>query len=205
MDQPFLAAIVFFAGNFSPRGWAFCLGQIMSIAQNTALFSLLGTTYGGNGVSTFALPNFAGRVPVGTGTLPGGSTYTLGEVSGSENVTLNINQMPQHNHAAVVTPGAGSPTATATAFGINNQGGQLNPGGNFLGADNAAGAQSYALPGSGTPVAMATGAVTVTNITVPNPNVGIGIAGGSQPHSNMQPFLAMNYIIALAGIFPSRN
>src|SRR6478672_10112699 len=98
MSEPFLAEIIMFAGNFAPRGWAFCQGQILSIAQNTALFSLLGTTYGGNGQTTFALPDLRGRVPVGTGQGPGLSNYDLGQVSGSESVTLTVSQMPAHNH-----------------------------------------------------------------------------------------------------------
>src|SRR5689334_24076195 len=100
MSEPFLAEIVLFAGNFAPRGWAFCWGQILSIAQNTALFSLLGTTYGGNGQTTFALPNLASRFPIGAGQGPGLSNYTLGQLAGTESTTLTINNMPAHNHAA---------------------------------------------------------------------------------------------------------
>src|SRR4051812_4210500 len=102
MSEPFLAEIVMFAGNFAPRGWAFCNGQILSIAQNTALFSLLGTTYGGNGQTTFSLPDFRGRSPVGTGQGPGLATIDLGEVSGAEAVTLLTTQMPVHTHTAAV-------------------------------------------------------------------------------------------------------
>src|SRR4051812_19628298 len=104
MSEPFLAEIMIFAGNFAPRGWAFCNGQILSIAQNTALFSLLGTTYGGNGQTTFALPDLRGRVPIGVGQGPGLSSISLGEVGGTENVTLLTTQMPMHDHTATVTP-----------------------------------------------------------------------------------------------------
>src|SRR5690349_13883210 len=98
MSEPFIGEIIMFAGNFAPRGWAFCQGQILSIAQNTALFSILGTTYGGNGQTTFALPDFRGRVPVGQGQGPGLSSYVLGEVSGTESTTLLTTNMPVHNH-----------------------------------------------------------------------------------------------------------
>lgn len=98
MSSPYLGQITLFPYNFAPRGWAFCGGQILSIAQNTALFSLLGTTYGGNGQTTFALPDLRGRVPVSSGQGPGLSNYTLGEISGTETVTLNLTQIPSHNH-----------------------------------------------------------------------------------------------------------
>src|SRR4051794_10683767 len=98
MSEPFIGEVIMFAGNFAPRGWALCQGQLLSIAQNTALFSILGTTYGGNGQTTFALPDLRGRVPLGQGQGPGLSSYVLGEVAGNENVTLISTQMPQHNH-----------------------------------------------------------------------------------------------------------
>src|SRR5687767_11620624 len=105
MDAPFIGTVVLFAGNFAPRGWAFCAGQILSIAQNTALFSILGTTYGGNGQTTFALPDLRGRVPMGTGQGPGLQNYVLGEAVGVEHVTLNTTQMPAHNHLVEVSSG----------------------------------------------------------------------------------------------------
>src|SRR6188472_303063 len=116
MSEPFIGMIVMFAGNFAPRNWAFCDGQLLSIAQNTALFSILGTTYGGNGQTTFALPDFRGRVAVGTGTGPGLSNISLGEVAGEASVTLISTQMPQHNH-----------TISGNAGGLANN---ANPTGN---------------------------------------------------------------------------
>lgn len=112
MGSPFIGQVVLFAGNFAPRGWALCQGQILSIAQNTALFSILGVTYGGNGQTTFALPDLRGRVPVGQGQGPGLSSYALGQQAGTETVTLTVNQMPMHNHP--FTPLANSDTGTQT-------------------------------------------------------------------------------------------
>jgi microcystin-dependent protein len=177
MSEPFLAEIIMFAGNFAPRGWAFCQGQILSIAQNTALFSLLGTTYGGNGQTTFALPDLRGRVPVGTGQGPGLPSINLGEVSGEPTHTLIITEMPAHNHQA-------------QAQGNSNTGDNPGPAGNTWAVSDAR-ANNYINAAPNGPMA----ANTVT----------VGIAGGSQPHNNMQPYLGMNYIIAIAGIFPSRN
>jgi microcystin-dependent protein len=187
MSEPFIAEIIMFAGNFAPRGWAFCQGQIMSIAQNTALFSLLGTTYGGNGQTTFALPDLRGRVPVGTGQGPGLPLMTLGEMAGSPSHTLIITEMPMHNHPFQGQQGTSS----------NN------------GNDSLAGGQLPAVP-----VVNISGTDYNVNAYVsgaqPDGNFAgftgtIGISGGSQPFSIMQPYLGMNYIIALEGIFPSRN
>jgi microcystin-dependent protein len=177
MSEPFLAEIIMFAGNFAPRGWAFCQGQILSIAQNTALFSLLGTTYGGNGQTTFALPDLRGRVPVGTGQGPGLPSIDLGEVSGEPTHTLIITEMPAHTHAA-------------QAAGFSGAGTSGSPGGNTWASSTNRDA-IYANSAPDGPMA-------------PN-TVTVGIAGGSQPHNNMQPFLGMNYIIAIEGIYPSRN
>jgi microcystin-dependent protein len=172
MSEPFLGEIRMFGFNFAPRGWAFCNGQILSIAQNTALFALLGTTYGGNGQTTFALPNLQSRVPIHFGQGPGLSPYSLGQLSGQENVTLLPTQMPAHSHSlACHTDDA--------ATGI--------PNGNFPAASAQNIYASAATPGQ----FMNAGMVTV--------------AGNSQPHTNIQPYLAINFCIALQGIFPSRN
>jgi microcystin-dependent protein len=173
MSDPFLGEIIMFGGNFAPRGWATCSGQILPIAQNTALFSILGTTYGGNGQTTFALPDMRGRVPTHFGQGPGLSSYSLGEQGGSESGTLNINQMPPHTHAfaqpcvdddATVSSASGKVPANAP----NN---------------------IYAAP---------SGSATMAGGNT-------GIAGGGQPHDLRQPYLCVNFIIALEGIFPSRN
>lgn len=169
MSQPFIGEIVMFAGNFAPRGWSFCSGQTLSIAQNTALFSILGTTYGGNGQTTFALPDLRSRVPIHPGQGPGLSSYSLGQQGGSENVTLTVPQMPAHNHTLNANNGASNDTIPTNAF--------FSEGGLYT--TNAANVQM-------------------------NPAT-IGLTGGSQPHPNIQPYLAINFIIALQGIFPSRN
>ena len=173
MDQPFLAAIFLFAATFAPRGYAFCDCQLLSISQNTALFSLIGTTYGGNGTTNFALPDFRGRVPVHAGQGPGLSSYVEGQSSGSENTTLLVNNLPQHSHSLVATSEVGSTS---------------DPTGAYLGNT---GALDREYNTSGTHVNMNAGAV--------------GLTGGNQPFNNLQPYLAVNFIIALQGIFPSRN
>ena len=166
-----------FAGNFAPRGWAFCQGQILSIAQNTALFSLLGTTYGGNGQTTFALPDLRGRVPVGTGQGPGLPSVDLGEVAGEPTHTLITTEMPAHNHAG-------------QAAGHSDPGTSSSPGGGTW-ATSTSRDNMYINSPPNSPMA----ANTVT----------VGVSGGSQPHNNMQPYLGMNFIIAIEGIYPSRN
>lgn len=174
--DPYLAEIRSFGGNFAPRGWMFCNGALLSIAQNTALFSLIGTFYGGDGQNTFALPNLNSRVPVGTGQGPGLSDIVLGEMAGTETVTLLSTQLPAHNHVATA-PGAGTSTTTVPTASVA-------PGPASLGAGAS---NSFGSP---------TG-----NLAAPT----VGTAGGSQPHNNLQPFLGMNYIICVEGIYPSRN
>jgi len=171
MSDPFLGEIRLVPYNFAPRGWAFCNGQILPIAQNTALFSLLGTNFGGNGTTTFALPDLRGRTPVHAGGSagPGLSAINLGEVAGTETVTLTQNQMPAHGHLAAST------NAGATA---NRPAGQLPSGGG-----------AYSSPSDGG---------TLNAAFIQN-------SGGSQPVGIRPPYLGLNYVIALVGIFPSRN
>ena len=180
MDNAYIGAIMIFAGNFAPRGWALCNGQVLSIAQNTALFSILGTTYGGNGQTTFALPDLRGRVAVSQGQGPGLTNYVLGEVTGTENVSLLITEMPAHNHAAT------------TAINVSARADQEAIVDAVLG--QVTGTNLFAARPDGTSL-MNPGMVTVT----------VGVAGGSQPHNNIQPLLAINYIICTEGLFPSRN
>jgi microcystin-dependent protein len=176
MSEPFVAEIRIFAGNFAPRGWAFCNGQLLPVSQNTALFSLIGTTYGGDGRSTTALPNMQGRVPMHPGRGPGLTSRRLGQRGGTEMVTLSEAQMPNHNHAVTVyNAGFASPLAS--------------PGGNNL-SENVANGNLYTN--------------TQTGSNMLNENVLVN-EGGSQPHNNLQPFLAMNFIIALVGLYPSRS
>ena len=174
MSEPFLAEVRILPYTFAPLGWALCEGQILSISQNTAVFSLLGTMYGGNGTSNFALPNVQGRVVVGIGQGPGLTPYSNGDMGGVETVTLTAPQLAAHNHGASA---------------IHEAGNSYSPAGDAWSADGANRAKIY---GSGTP-AVAMGA----NALAP--------AGGNQPHNNLQPYIAINYCIALQGIFPPRS
>jgi microcystin-dependent protein len=170
MSEPFVAEIRIFAGNFAPRGWAFCNGQLLPVSQNTALFSLIGTTYGGDGRSTTALPNLQGRAPMHPGRGPGLTSRRLGERGGVETVTLTEAQMPSHTHQwSASFSDADRPDPAGTYFGRGND--------------------AYAAPAN--PGNMASQMLPA--------------AGGSQAHDNMQPFLTMNYIIALVGLYPSRS
>lgn len=178
-----IAEIRMFAGNFAPRNWAFCNGQIMAISQNTALFSILGTTYGGNGQTTFALPDLRGRVPVGAGQGPGLPNITLGEASGTPTTTLLTTNMPAHAHSFSASGSMACKTGSGDAD---------SPGGNI--PAGSATDENYAAPASGN------GSMAPINVSG-----NTGVAGGSQPFSIMQPYLGMNYIICLFGIFPSRN
>lgn len=176
MASPFIGEIRMFGGNFAPRGNAFCNGQIISIAQNTALFSILGTTYGGNGTTTFALPNLQSRAPMHFGQGPGLSQRSLGETGGVETVTLSTTQIPAHNHQATGLAAAGNQGSPAGATWATVNVGR-NP------------APLYAPAPSNTTM---------------NP-AAIAQTGGGQPHENMPPFLAINFIIATQGVFPPRN
>ncbi|MFC4636501.1 phage tail protein [Dokdonia ponticola] len=179
--DPFLGEIKLFAGNFAPRAWAYCDGQLLPISQYSALFSILGTTYGGDGRTTFALPDLRGRVAVHPGTGPGLSTYRLGQRGGREDITLTINELPNHTHSATAT----------TDIHVSDSAGEDDPDGNFIGG----GLDIFSSTSGGNKLndAAATTVTTVAN------------TGGQRPYNNLQPFLAVNYIIALQGVFPSRN
>ncbi|MDB5268893.1 MAG: hypothetical protein JWP58_1933 [Hymenobacter sp.] len=178
MDEPYLGEIRAIAYDYAPKGWAFCAGQTLPINSNQALFSLLGTTYGGNGVTTFNLPNLQGRVPVGIGQLPGGGSYVLGQQGGNESVTLTQAQLPAHIHPITGTMKSGSAGEETGAPG------------------------DYPAPGTvsmyaaGTKNAIMGAANGITGTTAAQ--------GGSAPHDNRMPYLATYYVIALQGIFPSR-
>lgn len=176
MADPFVAEIRIFPFNFAPKGWAFCDGQLLPISQNTALFSLLGTTYGGDGKSTFALPNMQGSAPMQPGQGQGLSLRDLGEMSGVESVTLLVSEMPAHAH------GVGRALADA--------GNVITPV-NSVWAQAAAGRGAAALYKEGSP----TGKVNINSLN---------ITGGGLPHNNMQPYLTLNFCIALQGVFPQR-
>jgi len=172
MAQPYVGEIRMFAGNFAPNGWMFCEGQPLPISENDVLFQLIGTTYGGDGEETFNLPNLASRVPMHMGTGPDGTTYQIGEMAGTEQETLSIQQIPNHNHAFLATDS--NPTTRDTIP-------------NFAPARGAGDAYVQNLD----PVQFSPQAITPT--------------GGSQPHENTQPFLCINFIISLFGIFPSQT
>ncbi len=172
MSEPFIAEIRIFAGNFAPRSWAFCNGQLLPVSQNTALFSLIGTTYGGDGRSTTALPNLKGRASMHPGRGPGLTSRRLGQRGGVEMVSLTEAQMPNHTH---------------TQMAVERRARNETPANNTALAE--AGETTYKT--STTTVNMASQALENT--------------GGSQPHNNMQPFIAINYIIALQGLYPSRS
>lgn len=173
MSEPFIAEIRIFAGNFAPRSWAFCNGQLLPVSQNTALFSLIGTTYGGDGRTTTALPNLEGRAPMHPGRGPGLTSRRLGQKGGVETVTLSEAQMPNHTHAMGAAPVPGNQDDASTSAILSR----------------TVGANDFAV--SGNLAAMA-------NETLPS-------MGGSQAHNNLQPLIAMNFIIALQGLYPSRS
>ena len=175
MASPFVAEIRMFAGNFAPTGWALCNGQILPISQNTALFSLLGTTYGGNGQSTFALPDLQGYAPIHAGQGSGLSLYDLGQMSGSETVTLLQTEIPAHSHPIVVRPTGQVPLRLGQR------------------------------PEMWAPVVTRGPIIRTTPNTTMDPLTGLVIAGSSFPHNNMMPYLTVTFIIALQGVFPPRG
>ena len=173
MSDPYIGEIRMFAGNFAPLGWAFCDGQLMPISENDALFTLIGTTYGGDGQETFALPNLQSRIPIHQGQGPGLSGRILAETGGVEEVTLTTQQLPVHNHALLVSTASGTGTSPANSV-------------------------------------LASG----SNVSIYRPDVipnqpmnaqSLSPIGGSQPHDNMHPFICINYIISLFGLFPQQN
>ena len=179
--DPFVAEIRIFPFNFAPKGWAICAGQLLPISQNTALFSLLGTTYGGDGRATFGLPDLRGMTPIHPGQGPGGSQYFLGESGGTETVGLLLSEMPSHTHTVIAT----------TAKGTTDQ-----PSPNLLGEgqysnQTTTGALNYY--------------VAATTPLVQMSPFATGLAGSTLPHNNMMPYLTLNFCIALQGVFPPRG
>ena len=172
MPEPYVGEIRMFAGNFAPNGWMFCEGQTLPISENEVLYQLIGTTYGGDGQETFNLPNLASRIPIHSGTGPDGTTYQLGDMAGTESVTLTTQQIPNHTHPLTVSTAAGATNSPANAVLAASPSVQM-----FIvdSPDN------------------------VLNAAAVTP------AGGSQPHENTQPFLCINFIISLFGVFPSQT
>lgn len=209
--DPFVGEISYVAFNYAPDGWLQCDGQVLPVNQYNALFSLIGNTYGGNGSTTFALPDMRGRVPVHRGQHPGGSMFTLGQTGGAENTALTVNNLPAHNHTATATsvstsavaPGA---SATSTLKAVNSDADQKNAGGNSLA--NAKGlnsAYSAAAPNISMNAASIETTLSGLNIaTTTSTNVSIGSTGNSQPFAIMQPYTVVNCIIAWQGIYPPR-
>ena len=173
MAEPFLGEIRMFCGNFAPSGWALCNGQLLSIQQNAALFSILGTTYGGNGLNNFGLPDLRGRVPIHPGQGPGLSLYSLGQLSGSESVNLQVSQLPSHTHALGCASGGGTQASPVNAY--------------------------PAVESTGTSLDYASAADSTMNPAMSQ------LVGSGLPVPILQPYLCVNFIIALQGIFPSRN
>ena len=184
MTTPFLGQVMLFAGNFAPRGWALCNGQLLPIQANAALFSLLGTAFGGNGTSNFGLPNLQGAATMGQGTGPSLPATVMGQFAGTETETILTTSMPSHNHILNAT------TVTATTSA---------PSGQIL----AAGSQVPSGKGGGSPVAL--NLYTAPGSTVTLAPQSVSAVGGNQPHNNMQPYLALSWCIALEGVYPSRN
>jgi microcystin-dependent protein len=179
--DPFLGQINLLGCNFAPQGWALCQGQLLGIAQYTALFSLLGVNFGGNGTTTFALPDLRSRAPIGFGQGPGLSNYAIGQIGGTETVPINTSSYPAHSHTLFA---AASPGTTNAPGGLIEAEGQTGGRGGTI---------NLALySASGTPTPLVSAALTAA-------------AGGGQPHNNLQPYLALNFCIALQGIFPSRS
>ncbi len=187
--DPFIGQIVMFGGNFAPRSWAFCNGQLLAISQNTALFSILGTTYGGDGRTTFALPDLRGRSAIHPGTGPGLSTIRLGQRGGTEYHTLTINEMPNHSHSGATLKGS---------IMVNEEDGDSNdPNGRNFGLIDAGATNANAYNSAANDKAMAVNSVGISGNTL--------ATGGQQQFFIRNPFEAVNYIIALFGVFPSRN
>lgn len=200
--DPLLGQIIMFAGNFAPRNWAFCQGQTLAISEYTALFSILGTIYGGDGRTTFGLPDLRGRVPMGSGHGIGLSSRVTGKRYGSENVSLSVAQMPAHSHSAetIISGSSGAAKLNASsAEGTTNV-----PTGKYLAMPPNLGRSSVNMYGSSADVEMASDAIEIDFSGLTGATT-VGQAGGNSPHDNIQPSLVMNYIICVNGVFPSRN
>jgi microcystin-dependent protein len=199
MSEPFLGEIRMVGFNYAPSGgWALCNGQLMAISQNSALFSLLGTAFGGDGRVTFGLPNLQGRVPVNQGQLPGASQYAMGQTGGTEGVTLTPAQMPAHTHAAQIAPGAVGVNVAAAATAAT----AIDPVGNIPAQSQQSG-RTPVLVDSYAAASAATGSLGGVSVTGSG-QVTVGAAGNSQPFGILQPYQVVNFIIATQGIYPSR-
>lgn len=211
MGDQYLGEIRMVGFSYAPQGWALCNGQTLSISANNALFALLGTTYGGNGTTTFNLPDLQGRLPLHAGNGAGLPVYTLGQMAGTPSVTLTQQQMPQHTHVATFTPsgGGGTPAVNVTVNGSSATGTTSSPTGNYLaGAASVPGhTPSLYVPGSPAPAGLgpiAGVSATISGVSGGGGTVTNALAGGNLPVAIEPPYLAVYFIIALTGIFPSR-
>jgi microcystin-dependent protein len=209
MDD-YMGMVRMFAGNFAPRGFMSCNGQILSVSTNSALFAILGTTYGGNGSSTFGLPNLAGRSVVGTGpTNFGGGNYVIGQAAGNTMTTLTILNMPAHNHTAVFTGAGSSVTIPAPVIKASSAVGTAaapSTAANTLGQLVVPRSTGVAMYNNGSPdTELNTGAQASSGTVIPTGAITVGINGGSQPVNVANPYLALTMCIVVNGIFPSRN
>ena len=197
--DPFIGEIVMFAGNFAPRGWALCDGQLLSISANQALFSILGTTYGGDGRTTFALPDLRGRAPIHPGTGPGLSTYRLGQRGGTETVTLNQLQIPSHTHIPINNQSQDQHIQLSSTDAVNETPapGDVPAVANFGSGLNVTKVKSFG--------PLAAGSVVNGQTISGSAGLTLSNTGGNQYHTNVQPFECVNFIIAMVGVFPSRN
>jgi len=195
--EPFIGQIIMFAGNFAPRDWAFCQGQTLAISEYTALFSIIGTTYGGNGRTTFDLPDLRGRAPIQSGKAPELSPYSLGQKGGLEQVVLNIAQMPEHSHKTGDIASEDQHILLSSAAAVNEtpKAGDVPAVANFPGSITAQNVKSFGPP------------TNVVNGQTISGNAGLTISntGGGASHENRQPYLVMNYIICMNGVYPPRN
>lgn len=196
MAQPLIGSIAHFGGNFAPQGYAFCNGSLQAIAQNETLFGLIGTTYGGDGQTTFALPDLRGRVPIGSGQGPGLTFRTVGQNGGAESVTLTTTSLPAHIHPATFSGAGSSVQATPVKATLQQPVATASLG---RSVDSAGTALPLIYAPAGTPAGVPLGGMNVAGTVAVSP------AGGSQPHDNIMPTLVVSAIIALNGIFPSRN
>lgn len=204
MSDPYLGEIRMVGFNFAPTGWAMCQGQLLAISQNSALFSLLGTYYGGNGVSNFQLPNLQGRTPVGIGQGLGLSNINIGEMSGTENITLTMSNMPQHTHAATVSGGGDVTGAISIPATTSTQGEGATPGPTTVLGPCSAGGRPASLYSTATDNVTSLKPFNVT-LQGTAPTVQNSIMGGNAPFASRNPYLGINFIIALQGVFPSRG
>jgi len=215
--EPFVGQVMLFSGNFAPRGWAFCEGQLLDISQNQTLYSIIGTIYGGDGRTTFALPDLRGRAPISFGTAPGMQTYVQGHNIGQEFVTLNTYEIPAHTHEAHASVVPSQEGATGTLTNVNvtvnadSTGATNDPTGKYWANVPKSGPVDINAYGSSHDITMASDAVEVSadvligSIPAPSVTVQNGITGSTGSHENRTPALVMNWCIALEGLYPSRS